>query len=104
MSQEESKAVVRRYWEGFNAHNLDVWDEVCTRNFINHDPGLPGQTAAGARSSRSIPGFDPRKLQRLLPDELRVEAFHYRLIRFRPEVLCSGCDRVPIPRSTRAQQ
>jgi len=41
MSQEENKATVRRYWEGFNAHNLEVWDEVCTPNFINHDPGLP---------------------------------------------------------------
>ena len=41
MSQEENKAAVRRFWEGFNAHNLDVWDEVCTPNFINHDPGFP---------------------------------------------------------------
>ena len=41
MSQEENKAAVRRYWEGFNAHNLDVWDEVCTPNHITHDPGLP---------------------------------------------------------------
>ena len=41
MSQEENKAAVRRYWEGFNAHNLEVWDEVCTPNYINHDPNLP---------------------------------------------------------------
>ncbi len=41
MSQEENKAAVRRFWEGFNAHNLDVWDEVCTSNFMNHDPGFP---------------------------------------------------------------
>ncbi len=41
MSQEENKAAVRRFWEGYNAHNLDVWDEVCTPNFINHDPALP---------------------------------------------------------------
>ncbi len=41
MSQEDNKAAVRRYWEGFNTHNLDVWDEVSTPNFINHDPGLP---------------------------------------------------------------
>ena len=41
MSTEQNKAAVRRYWEGFNAHNLDVWDEVCTSNHINHDPGLP---------------------------------------------------------------
>jgi len=41
MSREENKAAVRRYWEGFNAHNLDIWDEVCTPNHINHDPGFP---------------------------------------------------------------
>ncbi len=41
MSQEENKAAVRRFWEGFNAHNLEVWDEVCTPNHINHDPNLP---------------------------------------------------------------
>ena len=41
MTQEENKAAVRRFWEGFNAHNPEVWDEVCTPNFINHDPSLP---------------------------------------------------------------
>ena len=41
MSQEENKAAVRRFWEGFNDHNLDVWDEVCTPDFMNHDPGFP---------------------------------------------------------------
>ena len=34
-------AVIRKYWQGFNDHNLTVWDEVCTDDFINHDPGLP---------------------------------------------------------------
>ena len=41
MATEENKAAVRRYWEGFNAHKLDVWDEVCTPTHINHDPCLP---------------------------------------------------------------
>jgi predicted ester cyclase len=41
MSTEENTAAVRRFWEGFNAHNLDVWDEVCTTDFINHNPALP---------------------------------------------------------------
>jgi len=22
-------AAVRRFWEGFNMHNLTIWDEVC---------------------------------------------------------------------------
>lgn len=38
---EANAAVVRRFWEGFNAHDLDVWDEVCASDFVNHDPGLP---------------------------------------------------------------
>lgn len=38
---EVNIAVVRRFWQGFNAHNLAVWDEVCAPDFVNHDPGLP---------------------------------------------------------------
>lgn len=34
-------AAVQHFWHGFNSHNLDIWDEVCTPDFINHDPGLP---------------------------------------------------------------
>lgn len=34
-------AAVRRFWEGFNTHNLTIWGEVCSSDFINHDPGLP---------------------------------------------------------------
>lgn len=34
-------AAVRRFWEGFNTHNLDLWDEVCAPAFINHDSSLP---------------------------------------------------------------
>ena len=41
MSQGENKAAVRRFWEGFNDHNLDVWNEVCAPGFLNHDPSLP---------------------------------------------------------------
>ena len=36
---EQNEAAVRGFWEGFNAH------EVCTANFINHDPSLPVQDA-----------------------------------------------------------
>jgi ketosteroid isomerase-like protein len=34
-------AAVQRFWQGFNTHNLNLWDEVCAEDFINHDPGLP---------------------------------------------------------------
>ena len=63
MSQEENKAAVRRYWEGFNAHNLDVWDEVCTPNYINHDPGAPVRDA-DFQTHKEIMG----KLQAAFPD------------------------------------
>jgi predicted ester cyclase len=41
MATDTNVAAVRRFWEGFNAHDLDVWDEVCNSSFVNHDPGLP---------------------------------------------------------------
>jgi hypothetical protein len=41
MTTETNVAAVRRFWEGFNAHNLDIWDTVCSTGFVNHDPGLP---------------------------------------------------------------
>ena len=40
MSQQNI-ATIRRFWAGFNAHDLNVWDELCTDDFINYDPGLP---------------------------------------------------------------
>ena len=40
-SIETNVAAVRRFWDGFNAHTLAVWDEVCAATFVNHDPGLP---------------------------------------------------------------
>ena len=41
MTTSGNVTAVRRFWQGFNAHQLDVWDEVCKPDFINHDPGLP---------------------------------------------------------------
>ena len=38
---EANVRAVRRFWEGFNAHDLNVWDEVCAPTFVNHDSGLP---------------------------------------------------------------
>jgi hypothetical protein len=34
-------AAVQRFWQGFNSHNLEIWDEICAPGFIHHDPGLP---------------------------------------------------------------
>ena len=63
MSQEENKAAVRRFWDGFNAHNLDEWAEVTTPNFMNHDPSLPVQHANLATTQEMIGG-----LQAAFPD------------------------------------
>jgi predicted ester cyclase len=49
MSVEENKAVARRYWEAFNAHTLDTWDEVCTPDFKSYD--MPGEDRAGVKQA-----------------------------------------------------
>jgi steroid delta-isomerase-like uncharacterized protein len=44
MTPEESKALVQRFYdEGWNANNLDVYDELVTEDFVDHQalPGLP---------------------------------------------------------------
>jgi predicted ester cyclase len=48
---------VRRFWAGFNAHNLDVWDEVCAAEFVNHDPGLPTPDADLPTIKQTIGGL-----------------------------------------------
>jgi hypothetical protein len=50
-------AAVRRFWDGFNAHNLAVWDEVCTASFVNHDPGLPTPDADLPTIKQTIGGL-----------------------------------------------
>ena len=47
-------AAVQRFWQGFNPHNLDIWDEVCAPDFINHDPGLPTPEADLATIKQTI--------------------------------------------------
>ncbi len=42
MSAEENKALVRRVFEeGWNAGNLDVFDETTTPDYVLHDPSVP---------------------------------------------------------------
>jgi steroid delta-isomerase-like uncharacterized protein len=44
MTPEESKALVQRFYdEGWNANNLDVYEELVTEDFVDHQalPGLP---------------------------------------------------------------
>jgi predicted ester cyclase len=57
LSTETNVAAVRRFWEGFNAHDLDVWDAVCTLGFVNHDPGLPTPDADLQTLKQTIGGL-----------------------------------------------
>ena len=82
---EENKAVVRRFWEAFNSHNLDGWDEVCAANFMNHDPGLPTPHADLPTLKQTI-----GMLQTAFPDLKASE-----------EDLISGGDRVVVRRTFR---
>jgi len=43
MSLSENREVVRRFWEGFNSHNLEVWDEICSEKNITHYAFLLGE-------------------------------------------------------------
>src|SRR5437899_9744440 len=53
-SIETNVAAVRRFWDGFNAHTLAVWDDVCVATFVNHDPGLPTPDADLATIKQTI--------------------------------------------------
>ena len=57
LTAEENKGAIRRFWEGFNTHNLDLWDEACTADFLNHDPGLPTPHADLPTLKQSIGGL-----------------------------------------------
>jgi steroid delta-isomerase-like uncharacterized protein len=41
MSTEENKANVRRFVDGLNQRNVAVIDELCTPDFVSHDPANP---------------------------------------------------------------
>jgi steroid delta-isomerase-like uncharacterized protein len=44
MSAEANRALIQRFYdEGWNANNLDVYDELVTEDFVDHQaiPGLP---------------------------------------------------------------
>lgn len=57
MTIQDNLAAVRHFWEGFNTHNLDLWDDVCTLDFINHDPGLPTPDADLPTIKQTISGM-----------------------------------------------
>ena len=41
MSTEDNKAVIRRIIDGLNQKDVAVLDELCTPDFVSHDPANP---------------------------------------------------------------
>ena len=37
MSIEENKALIRRYWQASNEHNVDMLDELTTTDYVQHE-------------------------------------------------------------------
>lgn len=42
MSTEGNKAAIRRLIDGFNQNDVAIVDEMCTSDFVLHDPAGPG--------------------------------------------------------------
>jgi ketosteroid isomerase-like protein len=41
MSTEDNKALVRRFFDGLNLNDVAIVDELCTPDFVGHDPANP---------------------------------------------------------------
>ena len=55
MSTEENKALTRRFWEEvFNGRNLDLIDELCAPNFVEHGTGNEESNAEGLKQILSM--------------------------------------------------
>jgi predicted ester cyclase len=52
MSTEDNKALVRRFYDGLNLNDVAIVDELCTPDFVLHDPAGPGGWHAGGINSR----------------------------------------------------
>ena len=55
MSTEENKALIRRFWEEvFNGRNLDLIDELCAPNFVDHGMNNQESNAEGFKQMLSM--------------------------------------------------
>src|SRR5215208_5226864 len=43
MKAEENKAIVRRFWGVWEEGNIGLVDELVAPDYVNHNPGIPGQ-------------------------------------------------------------
>jgi steroid delta-isomerase-like uncharacterized protein len=67
MTSEENKAIVRRWFAETDQGNLDIVDELCAPNYIDHAPPLPGMPAgnAGVREAN-------QQLRAAFPDTVHI--------------------------------
>ena len=56
MSTEENKAVVRRYFEEWNKHNLAGVEELCAPDYVGHAPSIFGDMDLAAMK-QMVPTF-----------------------------------------------
>jgi steroid delta-isomerase-like uncharacterized protein len=48
MSIDDNKAIIRRWFEETDKGNLDIIEELCAPDYIDHAPPLPGMPAGNA--------------------------------------------------------
>jgi steroid delta-isomerase-like uncharacterized protein len=67
MSLAENKAIVRRWFTETDQGNLDIVNELCAPDYIDHAPPLPGMPAgnAGVREAN-------RQLRAAFPDTVHI--------------------------------
>jgi steroid delta-isomerase-like uncharacterized protein len=67
MSLAENKAIVRRWFAETDRGNLDIVNELCAPDYIDHAPPLPGMPAgnAGVREAN-------RQLRAAFPDTVHI--------------------------------
>jgi predicted ester cyclase len=56
MSTADNKAAFRRLFDGLNHNDLTIVDELCTPDFVLHDPGSPIPTG-GIHSSQDYKNY-----------------------------------------------
>jgi predicted ester cyclase len=50
---EENKAIIRRFYAELDKHNFDIYDELCTDDYVSHFPGSPEAQDRSTRKQTS---------------------------------------------------
>lgn len=54
MSEEDNKAVIRRFYEELDRGNFEVFTELCTPDYVSHFSGSPQDRETRMQSSRKF--------------------------------------------------